>query len=290
MRFRMVVLACGVVFIGGLACLIYERNRYNIVSHEELLSVREKLKVLSPQEKKDLAFFIDTALVFDHYSYTLVGYKPMSLSVVVVEDTEDLQEWVREAFKRPRYQTLRRGYLVLEKYQSLFPRKKLLVNYSFCGKGRKEVVLVCSNACMATIKDNLEDFREILGRQCVTEEVFWILTHPKHDDFYRMIDRTRLFGILLGYGKNNASLFEQYRGGISRSILGPQRSCQDSLQSFNDEWFWPTVTRLPDFACDPATEETKELKKHYENARKTIRWTYFFRNNLEVTLALLMQN
>jgi len=46
----------------------------------------------------------------------------------------------------------------------------------------------------------------------------------------------------------------------------------------------------PSFACDPTTEETQQLKKHYKEAGRIIRWTYFFRNNLEVTLALLMQN
>ena len=52
----------------------------------------------------------------------------------------------------------------------------------------------------------------------------------------------------------------------------------------------PEAKLSPDFACDPTTEETQQLKKHYKEACRIVRWTYFFRNNLEVTLALLMQN
>jgi hypothetical protein len=291
MRFRVALLICGLLFIGGLAFLVCERNRYNIISHEELLIIREKLKVLSPQEKQDLAFFIGQVISFDYYPYTLVGYKPMSICNVIAEDTEDLLAFSREAFKNPRHQTLRRGYLVWEKYQSLFPRKKhILISYSFLGKGRREIALICPEVCMATIQEHLDDFREILEKPCTTKEVFWILTHPEHSDFYTIINHTRLVGILLGFGRNNAYLYEQYRGGASRSVTWHQRSEQDPLQTFSNEWPWPGALLSPDFACDPTTEETQQLKKHYKKARKIVCWTYFLRNNLEVTLALLMQN
>lgn len=291
MRFKMALLTCLMVFIGGLVFLVCERNRYNVVSNKELLTIREKLKVLSPQEKKDLAFFIDQVISFDQYPYTLVGYKPMSLSVVVIEDTEDLSASFRESFKRPRHQTSMRGYLVWEKYQSLFPRKKnILIDYSFMGRGRKEIALICPKLCMATIQEHMNDFREILGKSCTSEEVFWILTHPEHNDFYTIIDHTRLVGILLGFGRNNACLYEQYRGGASRSVTGHQRSKQDSLQTFSTELPWPGALLSPGFACDPTTEETKHLKQHYKKARRIVRWTYFLRNKLEVTLALLMQD
>ncbi|MDE3046342.1 MAG: hypothetical protein KGJ02_06840 [Verrucomicrobiota bacterium] len=291
MRLRIAVATCGLLCISGLIFLMCERNRYNVVSYSELLTIREKLKALTPQEKQDLAFFIDEVISFDYYPYTLVGYKPMSISNVIVEDTEDLLTFWREAFKRPRNQALRRGYLTWKKYQSLFPRKKhLLVDYSFLGKGRIEIALLCPKLCKATIQEHLNDFREILGKPCTSEEVFWILTHPEHNDFYTIINHTRLVGILLGFGRNNASLYEQYRGGTSRSVTGHQLQEQDPLHMFSNEWPWPGAKLSPNFACDPATEETQQLKKHYKKASKIVHWTYFLRNNLEVTLALLVQD
>jgi hypothetical protein len=286
----MVLLTCGLLFIAVGAFLVCERNRYNVVSHAELLTIRKKLKILSPQEKQDLTFFIDQVISFDQYPYTLVGYKPMSLSNVIVEDTEDLLTFYRETFTRPKYQTLRRGYLVWEKYQSLFPRQNhILINYPFLGKGRREIALICPKLCVATIQEHLDDFRAILGKPCTSEEVFWILTHPDHNDFYTVIDHTRLVGILLGFGRNNACLYEQYRGEASRSVTGHQRSEQGPLQMFSNEWLWPGALLSPDFACDPTTKETLWLKRHYKKASKVVLWTYFLRNNLEVTLALLMQ-
>lgn len=291
MRIRIALLTCGLLFIAGLIFLVCERNRYNVVSHAELLTIRRKLKVLSPQEKQDLSFFIGQVTSFDQYPHTLIGYKPMSTTNVIVENSEDLLDFCREALKKPRHQMSRRGYLVWEKYQSLFPRKKhLLIDYSFLGKGRKEIALICPEFCVATIQENLIDFRVILGKPCTSEEVFRILTNPEHEDFYTIIDHTRLVGILLGFGRNNAYLYEQHRGGASRSVMWNRSSQQDPLQMFSNEWPWPGAQLSPDFSCDPTTEETQQLKKHYNKARKIVRWTYAFRNPLEVTLALLVQN
>ena len=58
----------------------------------------------------------------------------------------------------------------------------------------------------------------------------------------------------------------------------------------SNEWPWLRTQIGPDFACDPKTEETIFLKNHYKKAKKIVYWTYFGRNTLEVTLALLGKN
>ncbi len=291
MRTRIALLTCGVLLIIGLVCLVCERNRYNMVSDQEIVTIRKKLELLNSKEKEDFSYFINQAIFFDHFSYTLVGCKPMSMSAVIVEDTEDLCPNFRETFKRPNIQRLRRGFLVWEKYQSLFPRQTyVLVDYPFFGSGRREILLIYPQLCKSVIQENVSDFHEILGKSYTIEDLFWILTHPEHVDFYKMIDRTRLFGILLGFGRNNAYLYEYCQAGDSRSILKNPQSEQDCLQMFSNEWPIPGVHLLPGFACDPTSDETKKLQKHYKNARKIVRWTYFLRNKLEVTLALLMRN
>lgn len=261
------------------------------MSHRELLAIRERLRVLTVQERRDLEFFISQAISLDQYAYTLVGYKPVSICNVIVEDTEDLLPFFRESFQTTKYQTLRRGYLVWQKYQSLFPMKqRVLVDYAFLGRGRREIALICHSLCTRVIQEHLGDFQDVLGKLYTSEEVFEILTHPKHEDFHKIIDHTRLIGILLGFGKGNAALYEQHRGGVSRSAIWYEHSAQDPLQMFSDEWPWPWAQLSPDFACDPTTEETKQLRKHYQKASKVVYWTYFLRNSLEVTLALLVQN
>ena len=92
--------------------------------------------------------------------------------------------------------------------------------------------------------------------------------------FYKIGQNVHLLGALLGYGINNAYLFENKN--------------REQLKDFSNEWpVWPRKWRLPCFVCDHTTVETKHLKESYKKARKYIRWTYFNRNNLEVTLALL---
>ncbi|MDE3056182.1 MAG: hypothetical protein KGI80_05805 [Verrucomicrobiota bacterium] len=180
-RYRKIPFAVGCAFILSLAFVIYERSRYNVVSNKELLTVREKLKALSPEEKKDLTYFANDLIVLNQFSYALVGHKPMSISCVIVEDTEDLLPGHREAFKAPCYQTLKRGYLIWEKYQSLFPLKKqILISYPFLGTGRREIAVICPDLCMATIEENVGDFREILKNQDISsKEIFGIVTHPE---------------------------------------------------------------------------------------------------------------
>jgi hypothetical protein len=280
---------CGAIFIGSLLFIGYERNRFNVLSRKEVLAIREQLKVLSREEKKDLAYFINQVISFDQFSYTLIGYKPMSIANVIVEDTEDLSPFWREAFKTSNQQRLRSGYLVWKKYQSFFSKKNhLFVDYTFLGIGRREIALICPKLCMAVIQEHLPDFQEILGKPYTTEEVFLILTHPEHTEFYKIIDNTRLIGILLGFGRNNAYFYERYRGGVSRSnMTRNQRLAQDTLQMFSSQWPLPWRQLSPDFICDPVSEETRKLKDHYKAASKKVWWTYFLRNNLEVTLALL---
>src|SRR5579872_2497785 len=101
---KKLAISCSIFLLVGLSYLLYIRDCYNLVSHEEVLAVRKKLEILSPQEKQDLAFFIDEIISFDPYPYTLVEYKPMSICNVFVEDPGDLDPDWSETFHRPRHQ------------------------------------------------------------------------------------------------------------------------------------------------------------------------------------------
>lgn len=292
MGVKKILFLCVMFFICSSAFIAYEKNHYNIVSDEQLVVVRDKLKTLSPQDRKDLAVFIDEAILFDEYPYTLVGYKPMSI-FVFSEDSEDLDEDLRKLYENPWHQTMHRGYLVWKKYQSFFPpQKNILIEYHrSTNKGKKEIALISRNLCESKIEEHLSDFCKVLGRPCKSKEILEILTNPANIDFHAIVEHNRLLGILLGFGRNNACLYE--RRELAEHLLGlsDQQSLErDPLSSLTNEWpFWPRKWRLPGFACDPTTEETKQLKKQYQKARRIIRWTYFNRDNLEVTLALLTQ-
>lgn len=269
------------IFLLCFSFFLYEICCYNLVSKKELEIVREKLQNLSPQEKKDLAVFFNYANLFCQYPYTLVGYKPMSICNFL-QASKDLPKVLRKDYERPKHRafadTLERGHRAWERYQYLFPLKKcLLIRYHASNsKGMNEIALVHPKLCLAKIEEHLDDFCQILQKSYQPEEIFEILTNPKHEKFYCITQQDRLLGILLGFGRNNAYLFEQNR--------------HEKLKFFTNEWpGWPRKWRLPGFVSDPTTVETKHLKKLYKEARKFIRWTYFNRADLEVTLALLAQ-
>ncbi len=180
----------------------------------------------------------------------------------------------------------KRGYLVWKKYESLFPQKKTILTDYYISKieGEKQMALISLKLCSSKIEEHLADFCGVLGRPCKSSEILEILTHPEHNEFHAIMVRDLLLGILLGSDRNNAYLYEQIRSAHK------QRPGKDPLGPLTNEWpFWLRKWRLPGFACDPATKETRQLKKHYQEARRIIRWTYFNRDNLEVTLALLTQ-
>jgi hypothetical protein len=270
------MLFCAMALISCFVFLICERNHYNLLSQEDLLKIREKLAVLNPQEKEDLTFLMNQTILFDQYGYTLIGYKPMSVCNFLDDSL--------------RGEKLKRGYLVWEKYQFLFSHPNhTLIEYPLGENGEREIALICPHLCRLEIEKNLDDFFIVLGSSYEKEEIFEILTHPAHRDFCKIIKQDRLIGILLGFGENNACLFERYR---NTALSGKwEKLALDPLEGFTNEWpIWPRKWRLPSFVCDPSTQETKQLKEHYRKGRKIIRWTYFFRDQFEVTLALLAKD
>jgi len=171
---------------------------------------------------------------------------------------------------------LERGYRAFKKYIGLFPQQNflLLQYHASNSKGMKETALIHPSLCLNQIQDHLDDFHQMLQGDYRSEEIFQILTQPSHKEFYHITQNCRILGILLGFGRNNAYLFEHKK--------------LDRLKCFTNEWpVWPRRWRLPGFGCDHSTEETQLLKKRYTKARKYIRWTYFGRNTVQVTLALL---
>ena len=87
-----------------------------------------------------------------------------------------------------------------------------------------------------------------------------------------------LQGILFGFGRNNAYLFEQnMRNKLVYFSVHPY---------FLDRLISSEIAfAAPGFVCDPTTEETKQLQEKYDYGCKLLYWTYFKRDFLKTTLA-----
>jgi hypothetical protein len=274
----LLIFFCLILFsIGGY--FAHQRNHYNLTSTAEIRKVKAQLALLSKEERKDLEFFFSYATLFSQYSYTLVHSKPMSICNFL-EWADDLPAMFKNNYQKPRsklfFDSLSRGHRAWDKYQKLFPCKEypIVSHHQSKSSGLKEISLIHPTLCKKVIQENIADFHEVLASPYSAEEIFSIITNPEHPLFYPIIEHHRLLGILLGFGRTNAYLFEH--------------KLRDQLTSFTKEWpHWPRKWRLPAFVCNPNTEETQTLKNTYVIARRHIRWTYLGRNNLEVTLALL---
>lgn len=138
-----------VFFIAALLMLFFyqERKHYDLISDKDLNIIHDKLKVLSLQEKKDLAYFFNHALIFCEFPYTLVASKPMSICNYL-QASEDLPQILREDYERPIHREfadkLERGYQVFDKYNSLFPLKNYIIlrYHASNSKGMNEFFLL----------------------------------------------------------------------------------------------------------------------------------------------------
>lgn len=97
-----------------------------------------------------------------------------------------------------------------------------------------------------------------------------------------------LIGILLGFGKNNASLYRDHSN--LQQIWGSeyrQEAKKLYFKSVPYRIMTPSDILLPGFVGDPETDESKQLKSNYISAKNDLVRFYEGKNFLEATLSLL---
>ena len=259
--------------------LITQRTLYNKIDHQSILVARETLKSISKSDQKALSVFFKTCVIKDSLAHTILGYKPMSLLCLETpEVTNDpkLQTQFRLALK---------GYEIFKHNSLLFPKKSYsIVEFENHYIPNLPFLLIIHHDCSRRlIVEHIEVFLDALGKSISLEDLFSILTNPNHEDFYTIMDSHFLKGILFGFGKTNAYLFEN--------------NVKERLSLFKVHWpfmqKWihsPIKGNQIYFSCDYSTKETQELQKRYDEGAKVLYWTYFKRDFLETTLALFQQN
>lgn len=272
-------------FLMSACCISYGIQQwlsYNIVSRANLADAKRYLKDLKVDERADLEVFFEYANLFCQYPYTFVHSKPLSICNFY-QDAPDLPKICRQVYEKPklreRYDSLERGLKALKKVAAkLECQNFMLIDYSqSASTGLREVAIIDVNLLNRAIRENKKDFVSVIGYKATDEEIFHMLTNPGHPKFYELMENDLILGIVLGFGRNNARLF--------------QLKERDRLQSFTNEWpYWPRKWRLPCFASDRNSEESIKLMLAYKKARKMIRWTFFGQNQAEVSIALICQD
>jgi hypothetical protein len=233
----------------------------------------------TPEERLYLdAFFKSSA--FTDLSYVLFGHKPFSFITYCNPNARAIP------FDSISIKDLkvRKGLEIFEKYQL----SSLSNDFFFRIYKESEdamVILLNKNRFLKVIDKNKKDFESILGNHITSKELLTKIIET--DNLEECINNhVALFGILLGYGRNNAWLFHQ-KIALKPKLnefnlsLKKQNSLENELEEINKkmgpfsdrfESQQPFATKLflPGFMADANDWETKKLKKKYTKDRKKI--------------------
>lgn len=136
------------------------------------------------------------------------------------------------------------------------------------------------------INQHLHLFERVLDRSVSPEQMLSDLESGKISLLDSINNNKMILGILLGYGKYNAMLFNR-REWQGLNDAGLQHSTI-KLEAFGDYAYSPLVIKSVHFAADFKHPETKVLQKKYQKLREKISEIYAKGNFLEITLSQLM--
>lgn len=164
-------------------------------SYNVLQSLPEKdVKVLD-------SFFQLLCREYD-FAYTLFGKKPMSM----VYYSSNLTSW--SVYHPIEFLTLEKGWELWEDYSIFFTSDEFVLK-KCKDKNTSAVFLINKRQALKTISEHLIKFEGILNQKIKPHEFLKQLCNSEQDIMKLLNDNSELLGILLGYGKVNAMLFER---------------------------------------------------------------------------------
>ncbi len=276
----------------------------NTAHQKQLQPIREKLKNIPKEEKKLLLKPLKQAVLRSSFGYTFLGEKPLSFDGYFDQSSIDA------SFKNPKLkkialresEKLQKGWDVWEKYASLFLSENYLLKKHAEKKipGSIIIFFVNKRAFLNKIEENYQDFEKVLGKNISAKEILLSLEQGEGIFYDAVMGHDGLFGILLGFGKNNSWNFHR-RNLLKQQI---QTSSQEvnmlehelyllnkNLTFFNvDKGLFLKPIFLPMFIADLKSEETQDLKIRYKQCRKRLKKIYRNGDFLENSLLQLAQD
>jgi len=209
------------------------------------------------------------------FAYTLFGNKPISV-------IDSIKTPMVEALFYPiNYFNIASNWRVWKKYRHLYPMKKfvLIDNES---RGNLQIYLINRKSCIEKITEHLSLFQEILGCNSSPKEILARLEIAK-DLMLEGLNKSQiLYGILLGYGRENAEGYDQ--------LFCKRRYFLNLPKGLNGDHHWrdPFFVHLPCFASF-SENETAQLRKEHEKCQQEIVNAYTGHDLVEVTLRKLIE-
>lgn len=262
-------------------------------------NISQRLSKIPQEDRFFLEYFFRFVLSKEPFSYVLFGDKPIATASIPLEKKFSWH-WMPSFEKtRPKKSILKKGWEVWQKYENLFPSSNYIIRGISNGNDEiLTILLINKRNFLKSFEAHFEVFANIFGPNITGLELLKKFTMENPFDEKARKHDTATLGILYGFGKHNALLFQrrneikERRG--QRTTIKTQNFSKDKelknlnqhLQYFgdprpNDELLFML---LPMFVADYEHEETKVLKKKYTSDRKRITQIYGRGNFLEVAL------
>ncbi len=209
-------------------------------------ALHKELTSLSEEESVRLREFFEYHFFFSDFAYTLFGTKPMSIGRLL--STENAKK----------------GWEAWEKIRGSFNSKEFIIRKYI--HNNHEFILVANLKNVEEIYlQNQAWFNQAFQNRITFDDLTLCL---KNDGplFQQLMKNHLLIGILLGYGAHNAELFAK-----NQILSNDEKIPLEAFSYRIHPIFYIFSKAMPiSFACDPTTDETKELKLRYAKERKEI--------------------
>lgn len=247
------------------------------------VNVQQQIHKMSFQEKEYLTNFFKYTFFLSGFGYTIYGDKPMSFETInIIEEPKKIDDIdymdIHHIFDRYR---LKEGWAAWNKHFKSYPLKGFtIISYTFpFDSNYIEVTIINHSRFIKAVTDYLDDFQKVLGKNLTPQQILegyikgegFIFTTTRHHD--------GLFGILLGFGRENSWEYMLQKGGKK------MKGCFQDYPEPRD------VTHIlpPSFCILENTQETKNLRESYENQKKKIDAIFQRNDFLEQVLNHLIQ-
>lgn len=242
------------IFIGFAICLVLflqftNKRGKSSLSQEEKKHIDRIMSTLSEKERKYMREFFDSDLFhMEPFAYTLFGSKPISV-----------------AFK-PSIKRTKRGWEAWKKIAPYFNSKKFAIQ-EYQLRGDPFIFVANLEEVEKVFYQNHKLFEKELRRHLSFEMIKQAII-DQNELFQKIMDNHLLLGILFGFGTRNAQIFTE-----NQKLPEEKQFPLAAFTSKNLFLFFYITSKVlpPGFACDPNSQETKELRASYKTERRKIK-------------------
>lgn len=272
---------------------------------------KKPIDKIALSDRQDLEMFFKTLIYECQFGYTLFGDKPVSIEgYFIQEPSTHFAIWART----PRM-SLHHLWTIWKKHEpKLHINNYILLNEpNPKSENCRTITLINKQAFLATVRLYLTDFQTVLGAGTTPGKLLEQLTLP-NASLYETLNRNEvLYGILLGFGKENAAFFDK-RNKFYNLVNVPMPVTENPYESYSPEFPLPNASfndleqeyrsiekrrqffgwnpplcpiRSPQFIAIKDKAETLALEKKYREVQHQLLKAYSEGDFLEITLAQL---